>query len=299
MGVSLLINSYPKLPRLIGVNEEFKKLKTIDKAHSIEPISKKKTKLRTNQQAPPQILFKDEIRAGFLVNWDSISYATLRKNINSINLVLPEWLFVNPHTDSIVTQINWEAYNFIQAHHVKMIPLLSNFYEDKFNDSCIIRIVSEPEKRHKLISQLIGILERYGFDGVSIDFEDLYLLKNDQDLVEFHRELCDSLHAHEMLASQCIPPFNLDYNIVDLQKFNDYIFVMAYDEHYMTSVPGPVSSIKWVEKVLDYFTEEIESKKFVLCIAGYGYDWIAGGTARTVTFREDRKSTRLNSSHRT
>jgi cellulose synthase/poly-beta-1,6-N-acetylglucosamine synthase-like glycosyltransferase/peptidoglycan/xylan/chitin deacetylase (PgdA/CDA1 family) len=203
-----------------------------------------------------------------------------------MNKVLPEWLFVDPHADTIVVQIDPKALAILDTSAAKIVPLLSNNFNSVWNDSCVSRIVATPQNRSRFIKNLLAVIKKYGFDGVSVDFEDLYSLRNDQDLVEFHHELYDSLHANKLLATQCIPPFNQDYKINELHKFNDYIFVMAYDQHFPTTKPGPISDGKWVEEVLDVFTSKIQPEKFILCVAGYGYDWMKGGTGVDVTYQE-------------
>jgi hypothetical protein len=48
-------------------------------------------------------LFSDTtgIRAGFYVEWDPQSFFSLRKNISKMNLVLPEWFFIDPTADTL------------------------------------------------------------------------------------------------------------------------------------------------------------------------------------------------------
>lgn len=281
-------NSYPDLPKLIGVsNVEFKPLKKTDKPNEFKRyIKKKPRRLISEKEMKRRSPLHSTIRAAFYVNWDIQSFNALQKHIDDLNVVLPEWLSIDPNADTIVTQIQWNAYRMMDSSQAKIIPLLSNFYNDQWHDSCVTRMVASRKKRSVFISNLLTVIQRYGFDGVSVDFEDLYSLTDDQALVDFHKELYDSLHAHNLLATQCIPPFNADYRVSDLHKFNDYIFVMAYDQHFMTTEPGPVSGAKWVEQVLDVFTEKIQPEKFVLCIAGYGYDWLKGGTGRAVSYQE-------------
>ena len=281
--IALFHNSTPQLPRLLNSTDEFKALANPDQPLGFKNTPKKKIHHNDTLRKAP---IKEQVRAGFYVAWDLQSYFSLRNNISKMNMVIPQWLFVDPNADTIVTQIDPKGFAIIDTAAAKTIPLLSNYFNEKWNDSCVSRIVSTKERRTVFIHRLISLLHQYHFDGVSIDFEDLYSLKNDQDLVEFHSQLYDSLHANKLLATQCIPPFNQDYRINELHKFNDYIFVMAYDQHHESTKPGPISDGKWVEQVLDAFTDKISPDKFVLCLAGYGYDWLKGGTGEPITYQE-------------
>ena len=62
------------------------------------------------------------------------------------------------------------------------------------------------------------------------------------------------------------------------------VVLMTYDEHYFGGAPGSIASMPWVENVLKYATGTISSKKLLLGIPGYGYDWASTGS-KTVTFK--------------
>lgn len=284
VAVAILKHSYPQLPKIIGYEGNFKLLPKPDK-----PLTFKVAVAKTSKKAHHELMpanTKQQVKAGFYVNWDLQSYFSLKNNIGKMNMVLPEWLFIDPKTDTIIVETDPKALRLMDSSHVKIVPLLTNNFANRWNHEAVTRIVSSTKKSQVFIHQLITVLKHYKFDGVSVDFEDLYSLKNDQHLVNFHMQLYDSLHTNGLLASQCMPPFNEDYRLSELHKFNDYIFVMAYDEHNTTTVPGPISSANWVETVLDIFTDKIQPDKFVLCLAGYGYDWLEGGTGLDITFQE-------------
>lgn len=284
VAVAILKHSYPQLPKIIGYEGNFKLLPKPDKPLTFKVAAAKTSKKAHHELMPANT--KQQVKAGFYVNWDLQSYFSLKNNIGKMNMVLPEWLFIDPKTDTIIVETDPKALRLMDSSHVKIVPLLTNNFANRWNHEAVTRIVSSTKKSQVFIHQLITVLKHYKFDGVSVDFEDLYSLKNDQHLVNFHMQLYDSLHANGLLASQCIPPFNEDYRLSELHKFNDYIFVMAYDEHNTTTVPGPISSANWVETVLDIFTNKIQPDKFVLCLAGYGYDWLEGGTGLDITFQE-------------
>ena len=46
--------------------------------------------------------FSAGVRAGFYVNWSPQSFSSLKQNISHLNMVLPEWMFINPKADTRV-----------------------------------------------------------------------------------------------------------------------------------------------------------------------------------------------------
>jgi cellulose synthase/poly-beta-1,6-N-acetylglucosamine synthase-like glycosyltransferase/peptidoglycan/xylan/chitin deacetylase (PgdA/CDA1 family)/spore germination protein YaaH len=226
-----------------------------------------------------------KIRAGFYVNWDLQSFRSMQENIGKMNMVLPEWIFVQDSSNHVSTNIDRVALNVMRKHNIPIVPMLTNFFNGKWNGENVHRIIKSKNTRKDFIENLLSILQREKFQGINIDFEELNE-EGDENLIAFQKELYAAFHTKGFLVTQDISPGNEDYNVDSLQKYNDYIFLMAYDQHYPTSVAGPISDQKWVEKVLDQLLEKVKSEKVVLCMAAYGYDWPTGGEAYEVSYQQ-------------
>jgi spore germination protein YaaH len=53
----------------------------------------------------------------------------------------------------------------------------------------------------------------------------------------------------------------------------DRILVMAYDEHWSTSAPGPIASMGWCENVAAYALRTVGPEKLVMGLPFYGRSW--------------------------
>ena len=235
---------------------------------------------------PGQVKKYEPVRAGFYVNWDIQSKFSLKQNASKLNMILPEWLFVQDTSDEVAMDIDMEALDIMQRNHLAVVPMVSNYFNNKFNGSNVHRIITSPARRTKFINSLIVVLNRYHFNGVNIDFEDLTQEKTDENLIAFQRELYTALHSKGFLVTQDIAPFNEDYNVSELAKFNDFLFLMGYDQYNSSSEPGPVAAQYWVEAALDELCKKVPSDKVVLCIAAHGYDWQSGRIGTDVTYQE-------------
>ncbi len=122
---------------------------------------------------------------------------------------------------------------------------------------------------------MLNILDHNDFVGINIDFEELQEKKN-ENLVSFQKELYQKLHAKGYLVTQDMVPFSEDYNYSELSKWNDYIFLMAYDQFSESTPPGPISHQKWIEAAVDEAAKKIPVEKMILAVAGFGYDWTTG-----------------------
>ncbi|MDP4211713.1 MAG: polysaccharide deacetylase family protein [Bacteroidota bacterium] len=216
--------------------------------------------------------FAAGIRAAFYVNWAPTSYTSLEQNISRLNMVFPEWFFLNPNTDQLSVDIDQKALDIMNKAGVKIVPMLSNNINAVFRGDVVHRILEDPKKRERLIQDILHTLDSLKLDGINIDFEELQEKKNEV-LVNFQQELYQKMHNRGLLVSQDVIPFNQDYNFSELSKYNDYIVVMAYDQYSEGTQPGPICHQKWIEGAIDDAARKIPSNKMILALAGFGYNW--------------------------
>ncbi|WP_343616328.1 polysaccharide deacetylase family protein [Flavobacterium sp.] len=270
----------PIVPKKLSV-KELKKFKGFD--YFLRSKSKIE-KLEKQHEIPKTAT---QIRAAFYVDWDPQSLFSLKKNINKLNMVVPEWFFIDPKTDLLKTEIDTAALKVMKKAKVKIVPLINNINESlgegDFDGDLIHRILHDKSKKERLINDIVKALDQYKLQGINIDFEE-FKENSDQPIIDFQKELYQKLHPLGYLVSQDIMAGDDDFNIKELSKYNDYMFLMAYDEHYASSIPGEVSSQKWIERIVDKTAKEIPSDKIILCFAGYGYDWQEKEEGETITY---------------
>jgi spore germination protein YaaH len=144
----------------------------------------------------------------------------------------------------------------------------------------LTHFVIEPgsRARAKFYAELVAMARDY--DGLNIDLEYVPL----QDAANFNallRELKAALG--NKVLSVCVPARtkeNQTYNYVALSAIVDKVFVMAYDEHWATSAPGPVASMNWCKTVAAYSLKTIGADKLVMGLPFYGRSWANKSTAR-------------------
>jgi poly-beta-1,6 N-acetyl-D-glucosamine synthase len=234
------------------------------------------------------------IRSAFYITWNNNSFISLQRNIHKLNLVIPEWIFIDPKADTLITRIDARGYAVMKNAGVNIIPILSNFYpadrpgdstkDKRFHGEAVHRIITNPQKREHLIHSLISILEKSKLQGVNVDFEELKE-NSDEAFVSFQKELYEKLHAKNLLVTQDVIPFNQDYDYKTLAAYNDYLFVMTYDEAYPSSKPGSVADQHWIEAAIDDAVKKIPPQKIIMGLAAYGYDWPKDDEATVLTYQ--------------
>lgn len=228
---------------------------------------------------------KARINAGFYVDWDPQSLSDLKDHIKQLDMVVSESFFIKNGADTLIDNVDKEALKVTLAHHKIAIAMVSNFSVDHFDGNAIHKLLQDKDLQKRFIAHLISKLKAYKFEGVNIDFEEINE-KSDVPLAAFQKNLYDQLHAANMIVSQDISPDNEDYNLKILEKYNDYIFVMAYDQHSESSNAGDVSHQQWVEEQLDKICSSVSADKVILALACYGYDWPDSDVGKTITYQE-------------
>ena len=164
------------------------------------------------------------------------------------------------------------------------------------------QMLSDPVRLQHLIHQIEDTSERYGFDGVDIDFEDFKPgdPSDSQRYTSFIEQLSLSMHAHlnsfefpSIVEATVLPHTNRGtFAFVDYASLAnsdvDRIRVMAYDENYAGSkLAGASAPAPWVASVATYLSSINGPQwKFVLGMPGYGYRWpVNSGVDWTTTGR--------------
>ena len=226
------------------------------------------------------------IRSAFYVAWDPQSFFSLKRSITKLNLVLPEWFFIDPKADTVFASVDQRGFDLMRYSGVKIMPMLSNNFNGIFRPEAISRIFKDDKKRKRLINDVLSQCVKNKFVGINVDLEEL-TEDGDEPMIQFMKELSEAFHAKGLLVTHNVSPFNTDYNYKKLSAYTDYLFLMAYDEYANDSDPGPISSQRWIEAAVDLVAKEIPSHKIILGMAGYGYDWpTAPGEEPTVTYQQ-------------
>jgi spore germination protein YaaH len=199
-------------------------------------------------------------------------------------------------SSTISDQVNW-----LHTRNVAALVTVTQFNH-------VGDMLSEPVRLKHLISQILDTCDRYGFDGVDVDFEDFkpgdpgdagrYTDFVEQLATAMHSR-CDTFGFPCLMVATVLPHTDrgtfqfIDYNALGKSDV-DRIRVMAYDEFYPGSkLAGASAPAPWVASVGTYLSAvNAPQWKFVMGIPGYGYrwpvvsngDWTTTGRGLSVTY---------------
>ena len=143
-------------------------------------------------------------------------------------------------------------------------------------------IMNDMKLREKLINNAVSIALANKFDGINLDFENMY--KEDKAVFsEFVREFSSTLRANGLIASVDVTiaggsdTYSLCYDRTAIGKAADYVMLMTYEQiGEWSSTAGPNASLSWVEsnikEMLEY--EQVDKDKLFLCVPFYSRYWV-------------------------
>lgn len=241
------------------------------------------------------------LSVGFFINWDESSYESLKRNLDHLDWVVAEWAHLqnvpegqNPLTTDVhIPALNWIRLNRPQT---RILPMVQNVSGDgKWDGALLARTIADEPHRQLLINSLTSFVTDNKFAGICVDFEEPPT-ESQGNLLTFMQELHAAFSAKGLLVTQAVPFDDGDWNYKAYAAANDYLIVMAYDQHWTGSDAGPVAAQDWFEQHLIARMRELDASKTIIALGNYGYDWNdANNNVAEVTFQEALISARDSS----
>lgn len=229
-------------------------------------------------QPPARARDAAPIVAGFYVNWDDNSFASLRAHVADLDWVVCEWAFLASGGDSLRLRVDRKVLYLASRQPVESRPavlaLVTNYDSAgrDFDAARLRRLVESPAHRARVIAQLDTMVATYGLAGVTVDFEEVPA-GLERGVIRFVHDLGLALHRRGAIVTQALAAGASAGELRGYAAVNDRVFLMLYDEHYGTGDPGPIASQGWYQREGERALAAIPPQKAILAIGAYGYDW--------------------------
>lgn len=219
---------------------------------------------------------KDKVNLTWDYTYSKVKYTDDIKPIPGINVISPTWFSIIDTEGNLQDKGNKDYVHKYKEMGYELWPLLDN----SFNPDLTHELLKSSSTREKVILDIIKIYKDYGFNGINIDFENVYLKDKDL-LTQFVRELYPIFKENNMIVSMDVTTistsenWSLCYDRKRLHESLDYMMLMAYDQHWASSpIAGSVAEYSWVEKGLKRVLEEVPNEKLILAVPFYTRLWL-------------------------
>ena len=221
------------------------------------------------------------LHSAWIPAWDfNNGYTSLEKHKELIKEVNPVFYGVNndgtllnrkPSEDSVQKLLNLTT-----SESIEVIPTVGS-YDYKIMTS----VLQSDVYIQKHITEIVKEIEKYDFDGIDIDYEKIRSTEK-EGYFKFLTDLKTELTKKEKILSVTVIAKIRDgtQDTLEVQDWKrigeiaDRVKIMTYDFTLQTSTtPGPIGPITWINDVLKYSEDKIDSNKISLGIHLYAYLW--------------------------
>lgn len=215
---------------------------------------------------------------GIKIVWDQIGNVKANTNpskklpIEGLDVISPTWFAIKNENGDIEDKGSLEYSNWAKEQGYQIWGLITNSFNSKITHS----VLSDKNKRTKVINDIVVLAKKYNLDGINIDFESID--KEDGiHYLAFIKEATPIFKQNNLIVSvdMYVPTkWTEHYQMAEVGKIVDYVIIMAYDEHYSTSkVSGSVSSMPWVDLHMKKATELVDKNKLIMGVPFYTRVW--------------------------
>lgn len=287
-GASQIVYSTRRAPVSNRLLESYRQdsLAAIDKTEQQQTTKKTGAKAAPTPEATPAVGKPDlpKIVLGFYAPWQQTGLNSLRLNADRMTHVVPDWAHLSADGAGIDLS-DWqvpessrsaEVKQIAQQHGLQIWPSINNYQDPKFDPDRVHKLLQSPANQQKVATAIRDWLVQQGYQGLNLDFENLQEADYTK-LADFLKLLSSTLHAANLGLSMDLEAMRLKSKVMPAYvAANDFIVLMAYDEHDSGAAPGPIASVGWASKTLLDAIKVIPRAKLVLGIGAYGYDWTTG-----------------------
>ncbi len=171
-----------------------------------------------------------------------------------------------------------------EARKYRAAPLMviTNFAGGTFSTEIADTILQSESVQTTLINNILNELKAKGYYGVNIDFERISP-KNRQLYNNFLRKVVAALRPQKYVVSTALAPKPSDYQTGAWYGAHDYkahgeivdfVIIMTYEWGWSGGPAYAVAPVDLVEEVIRYAVTVIPSRKILMGIPLYGYDWL-------------------------
>ncbi len=223
---------------------------------------------------------------GFVAPWDPRSEASTVTHDAQLDVVISGFIVLDSATFR-PTALYADSSVRNNPGNRRRMALVTSYHGTRFHPETIRALGSDSTVLGQAAGRTAALLGSAGYRGMILDFEGL--TPDDLDvLIRVSNAFADSARAHGVSPTgMAIPATDTAaYPGRPLLSAVDFLVVMLYDQHWLTSPPGPIASPDWAMRALGMRASDVGSSRVVAAFPIYGYQWRSDSATAVVSFAD-------------
>ena len=262
-----------------------KQQKELQKRRNVE--RKRRAKL-VGEAVDTVLPLPEKAVVAFTVRDDAAAQSSLERHLAHIDVVIPDWFSIPGPGCELEEHIDAPTQRIVNSREVMVMPRIANLSKQVWRGEPVAAMMRDDDARECLVKKIVGRLVALEADGVNVDIEEL-APEDSEPLLELLVDLKNALHKKGMRLTVDVSFYDPAYDLEYIGQLADAVFVMAYDQHYPASQPGPISGDEWFRKSVKEAITRVGADRLVVALGAYCYDWVDGENApqaESLSFRE-------------
>ncbi|HEY2048455.1 MAG TPA: glycosyltransferase [Caulobacteraceae bacterium] len=214
------------------------------------------------------------LSVGFYVTWDESSRVSLRRHVNQLDVVSPQWVMLDGSQGwvSVTADPVAEAIIASAKSPPSVLPMVHNGHDAQSDQALASNMLMNPAAEKAVITNLVTLVKQRGWAGYVFDLENL----SRPALARYPAFLAQARAALKPLGREVwvAVPFGDDtWPLRRFRAVSDTVVLMAYDQHWGGGEPGPVTAQDWFEQTLAYDMRQLDPAHTIVSLGAHGYDW--------------------------
>ncbi len=223
---------------------------------------------------------------GFVAPWDPRSETSALAHDAQLDVLVSGFIVLDSATFR-PTALYGDTLMRNNPGNRRRMAIVTAYHGSRFHPETIRALGSDATVLGQAAGRTATLLGNAGYRGMILDFEGM--TPDDLDvLLKVSDAFADSARAHGVSPTgMAIPATDTAaYPGRPLLASVDFLVVMLYDQHWITSPPGPIASPEWAMRALGMRASDIGSSRVIAAFPTYGYRWRPDSAAAIVSFAE-------------
>ena len=213
--------------------------------------------------------------------WQAVYYyggdediSELAASADSMNVVSPRWYALEDTEGTVGISSRGEYVEYAHEQGWKVWAMM-----DDVSTEYSSAVLTDTNKRQKVINTIVEDAMKEGVDGLNVDFERIST-EDGEDYIQFIRELSIVCRRNGItLSVDNYTPYSYNecYHVDEQNQVVDYVVIMAYDNYLGTGEAGPNSGLTFLAEVMSVTLEQVDEDRLVIALPFYSRLWVDSG----------------------